>query len=164
LGAPCVIGRDGLCIMPNGSIFPCRRFPISIGNLLNDSLRQIWEESEILERLRTKENLKGKCGRCEMEDCRGCRSLALSLTGNYLEEDPHCQYGQRLVSNWYIFSYNAIKQSDQSLQIPFGTSTIVSDLNRLTSAMCHCERSEAILWDCHVSSFLAMTTFLSHLL
>jgi radical SAM protein with 4Fe4S-binding SPASM domain len=99
LGAPCVIGRDGLCIMPNGSVFPCRRFPISIGNLLSDSLRQIWEGSKILEKLRTKENLKGKCGRCEMEDCRGCRSLALSLTGNYLEEDPHCQYGQRLISD-----------------------------------------------------------------
>ena len=99
LGAPCVIGRDGLCIMPNGSVFPCRRFPISIGNLLSDSLRQIWEESEILKRLRTKENLEGKCGRCKIEDCRGCRSLALSLTGNYLEEDPHCQYQQRPIPN-----------------------------------------------------------------
>jgi len=99
LGAPCVIGRDGLCIVPDGRVFPCRRFPISIGNLLNDSLRQIWEGSEILERLRTKENLNGKCGKCEMEDCRGCRSLALALTGNYLEEDPHCQYEQRLIPN-----------------------------------------------------------------
>ena len=92
LGAPCVIGRDGLCIMPEGSVFPCRRFPISIGNLLDDLLNQIWEKSEILEKLRRKENLKGKCGRCEMKDCRGCRSLALSLTGDYLEEDPYCQY------------------------------------------------------------------------
>ena len=99
LGAPCVVGRDGLCIVPDGRVFPCRRFPISIGNLLNDSLRQIWEGSEILERLRTKENLNGKCGKCEMEDCRGCRSLALALTGNYLEEDPHCQYEQRLIPN-----------------------------------------------------------------
>ena len=92
LGAPCVIGRDGLCIMPDGSVFPCRRFPISIGNLLNNSLKTIWEKSEILENLRRKENLKGKCGRCEIKDCRGCRSLALSLTGDYLEEDSHCWY------------------------------------------------------------------------
>ena len=90
LGAPCIIGRDGLCIMPEGNVFPCRRFPISIGNLLDDSLKRIWEKSEILERLRRKGNLKGRCGRCEFEDCRGCRSLALSLTGDYLEEDPHC--------------------------------------------------------------------------
>ncbi len=92
LGAPCVIGVDGLCIMPEGSVFPCRRFPISIGNLLKDSLKTIWERSELLEKLRRKENLKGKCGRCEMRDCRGCRSLALALTGDYHEEDPHCWY------------------------------------------------------------------------
>lgn len=90
LGAPCVVGVDGICIMPEGSVFPCRRFPISIGNLLNDSLKQIWEESDILEKLRKKENLKGKCGSCAMEECRGCRSLALALTGDYLGEDPHC--------------------------------------------------------------------------
>jgi radical SAM protein with 4Fe4S-binding SPASM domain len=90
LGAPCVIGTDGLCIMPEGEVFPCRRFPVSIGNLLEKSLGQIWEKSEILEKLRRKENLKGKCGRCEIEACRGCRSLALALTGDYLEEDPHC--------------------------------------------------------------------------
>jgi radical SAM protein with 4Fe4S-binding SPASM domain len=94
LGAPCVIGKDGLCIMPDGVVFPCRRFPISIGNLLDTSLKQIWERSEILEKLRRKENLKGKCGKCEIRDCRGCRSLALALTSDYLEEDPHCWYGR----------------------------------------------------------------------
>jgi radical SAM protein with 4Fe4S-binding SPASM domain len=90
LGAPCVIGKDGLCIMPEGIVFPCRRFPVSIGNLSNDPLKEIWEKSEILEKLRKKENLKGQCGRCEIKDCRGCRSLALALTGDYLGEDPHC--------------------------------------------------------------------------
>ena len=92
LGAPCVIGRDGICVMPNGDVLPCRRFPISIGNLLTDSLNTIWEKSELLEKLRKKENLNGKCGRCEIKECRGCRSLALALTGDYLGEDPHCGY------------------------------------------------------------------------
>ncbi len=92
LGAPCIIGTDGLCIMPEGTVFPCRRFPLAIGNLLETTLKQIWEESDILEKLRRKENLKGKCGRCKMRDCRGCRSLALALTGDYLGEDPHCWY------------------------------------------------------------------------
>jgi radical SAM protein with 4Fe4S-binding SPASM domain len=97
LGAPCIIGRDGLCIMPDGSVFPCRRFPVSIGNLLKDSLKQIWEESKILGILGKKENLKGNCGSCSIKDCRGCRSLAFSLTGDYLAEDPHCQYSQRSI-------------------------------------------------------------------
>jgi radical SAM protein with 4Fe4S-binding SPASM domain len=92
LGAPCVVGMDGLCVMPDGSVFPCRRFPVSIGNLLETPLSEIWEKSEILERLRNKENLKGRCGRCGIDDCRGCRSLALALTGDFLEEDPHCSY------------------------------------------------------------------------
>ena len=91
-GAPCVIGVDGLCIMPEGNVFPCRRFPTAVGNLREDSLKTIWAKSEILERLRRKENLKGKCGRCVVKDCRGCRSLALCLTGDYLAEDPHCWY------------------------------------------------------------------------
>ena len=92
LGAPCVIGVDGLCVMPEGNVFPCRRFPVSIGNLLETPLKEIWEKSEILEKLRKKESLKGKCGSCEMKDCRGCRSLALALTGDYFEEDPHCWF------------------------------------------------------------------------
>ncbi len=92
LGAPCVIGVDGLCVMPDGNVFPCRRLPVSIGNLLETPLSEIWEKSEILERLRKKENLKGKCRTCHVTDCRGCRSLALALTGDYLEEDPHCWY------------------------------------------------------------------------
>jgi radical SAM protein with 4Fe4S-binding SPASM domain len=90
LGAPCIVGTDGLCVMPEGTIFPCRRFPVSLGNLLEQPLDQIWRKSEVLEQVRKKENLKGKCRTCEVEDCRGCRSLAFALTGDYLEEDPHC--------------------------------------------------------------------------
>jgi radical SAM protein with 4Fe4S-binding SPASM domain len=92
LGAPCVIGTDGLCIMPEGSVYPCRRFPVPIGNLLNHPLDTLWEKSELLEVLRCKKALKGKCSICEFGDCRGCRSLALALTGDYLAEDPHCCY------------------------------------------------------------------------
>jgi radical SAM protein with 4Fe4S-binding SPASM domain len=92
LGAPCVIGTDGLCIMPEGTVYPCRRFPVPIGNLLDHPLDTLWEKSELLEKLRRKEALKGKCSICEFKDCRGCRSLALALTGDYLAEDPHCSY------------------------------------------------------------------------
>ena len=90
LGAPCVLGTEGFCVMPRGEVFPCRRFPLSIGNLLKNPLREIWENSEVLHQLRNKENLKGKCGTCSEDACTGCRSLAFSLTGDYLAEDPHC--------------------------------------------------------------------------
>ncbi|MCX8119154.1 MAG: radical SAM protein [Desulfobacterota bacterium] len=89
-GAPCVIGQDGLCLMPDGEVFPCRRFPVSIGNLLQMPLREIWEGSELLNRLRQRENLRGRCGQCGIEGCRGCRALALALRGDPLAEDPCC--------------------------------------------------------------------------
>ncbi len=92
LGAPCVIGMDGICVMPEGDVFPCRRFPISIGNLLDQPLKEIWENSELLKTLKKKENLKGQCGSCEIKECRGCRSLTFALTHDYLEEDPYCGY------------------------------------------------------------------------
>lgn len=92
LGAPCVIGKDGLCVMPNGDILPCRRFPISIGNLLEEPLIEIWKDNEFLRKLKDKKHLQGKCKNCKIENCFGCRSLALSLTGNPFSEDPHCFY------------------------------------------------------------------------
>ena len=81
--------------MPDGTVFPCRRFPVSMGNLRQHSLKEIWETSELLKVLGRRKNLKGKCGYCDIEDCRGCRSLSFSLTGDYLAEDSHCGYQPR---------------------------------------------------------------------
>jgi radical SAM protein with 4Fe4S-binding SPASM domain len=92
LGAPCVVGADGLCVMPDGTVYPCRRFPVPMGNLRYHSLKEIWETSALLKSLERRESLKGKCGYCDIENCRGCRSLSFSLTGDYLAEDPHCAY------------------------------------------------------------------------
>lgn len=92
LGAPCMIGTDGLCLMPGGEVYPCRRFPVALGNLLKDPLNDLWQHSPLLNTLRKKENLKGRCGACKIRDCRGCRSLAFATTGDYLEEDPHCWF------------------------------------------------------------------------
>lgn len=95
LGAICSIGYDGLCIMPDASVLACRRLPISIGNLKNDSIEKIWHESELLTQIRDKKNLKGKCNSCEhIPRCSGCRSMAFALTGDYLAEDPQCWKSQ----------------------------------------------------------------------
>ncbi|MFH1655314.1 MAG: radical SAM protein [Candidatus Omnitrophota bacterium] len=90
LGAPCTVGVEGLCIMPNADIFPCRRFNLSIGNLLKEDLTDIWDNSDVLFAVRKKYNLKGRCSSCEIENCRGCRALAYAMTGDYLEEDSQC--------------------------------------------------------------------------
>ncbi|MBM3249052.1 MAG: radical SAM protein [Candidatus Omnitrophica bacterium] len=90
LGAPCTVGIDGLCIMPNADVYPCRRLNVPIGNLLKNDLTDIWENSDVLFALRKKYNLKGKCSSCNIQYCRGCRALAYAFKGDYLKEDVQC--------------------------------------------------------------------------
>jgi len=89
-GAPCIVGKDGFAIMPDGDVYPCRRFPLKIGNLLQEEVRNIWENSPVLNLLRKRENLKGKCKECKINECYGCRALVYSVKGDFLEEDFLC--------------------------------------------------------------------------
>ncbi|OGR01310.1 MAG: hypothetical protein A2511_15540 [Deltaproteobacteria bacterium RIFOXYD12_FULL_50_9] len=90
-GALCSAGNNALTIMPDGTVFPCRRLPIPIGNVLSDGFYKIWYESEVLWRLRNPLNLSGKCHNCRLlTQCRGCRAMAYFTTGDYMAEDPQC--------------------------------------------------------------------------
>ncbi len=90
-GAACSVGMDSLCILPDATVLPCRRLPIPIGNLKKDSIFKIWYTSDLLWKIRNKNNLKGKCNLCEfIPRCSGCRAMAYACTGDYLEEDPQC--------------------------------------------------------------------------
>ncbi len=92
----CAAGISGLTLLPDGTVTPCRRLPIPVGNVREDSLREIWANSEILEQLRDRRQYKGRCGSCpRWANCRGCRAIAYaySLTqgkGDILAEDPQC--------------------------------------------------------------------------
>ena len=91
VGASCSIGVDSLSLLPDATVLPCRRLPIPIGNLKNESLFKIWYTSKVLWEIRNKNNLKGKCANCEyIPRCGGCRATAYALTGDYLAEDPQC--------------------------------------------------------------------------
>jgi len=92
----CAAGVSGLTILPDGTIVPCRRLPLPLGNVRRDSLREIWANSKILEQLRDRGSYEGKCGVCRRwAQCRGCRAIAYSRSlalaeGNFLAEDPQC--------------------------------------------------------------------------
>ncbi|MFC1956032.1 radical SAM protein [Chloroflexota bacterium] len=91
VGALCSIGNNALTIMPDGTVYPCRRLPISIGNVLTDGLFAIWYDSEVLWDIRNPENMKGKCRGCDLlASCRGCRAMAYFCSGDYIGEDPQC--------------------------------------------------------------------------
>lgn len=91
LGGACSAGGSSLTIMPNGDVLPCRRLPIKIGNILEDSVFKIWYTSDVLWKLRNDNELNEKCVACKyLSKCRGCRAMAHAVTGNYMGEDVLC--------------------------------------------------------------------------
>lgn len=92
----CSAGFSGVTITSDGSVMPCRRIGLKIGNLRKTSLRQIWSTSQVLRRLRQRESYKGKCGKCSLwPSCRGCRAVAYAYskmqgTPDLFADDPQC--------------------------------------------------------------------------
>ncbi|MDA8100671.1 MAG: radical SAM protein [Nitrospiraceae bacterium] len=92
----CSAGVSGLTLLADGTVVPCRRMPLPIGNVRTHSLRELWAASPVLEALRDKSRYSGKCGSCgHWEECRGCRAIAYADalargSGDFLSDDPQC--------------------------------------------------------------------------
>jgi len=92
----CAAGVSGLTILSDGTITPCRRLNIPMGNVKTDSLREVWATSPMLEHLRDRNKYQGKCGACKRwANCRGCRAIAYAYSKakgkeSYLADDPQC--------------------------------------------------------------------------
>jgi radical SAM protein with 4Fe4S-binding SPASM domain len=87
----CHAGVLYFSLRPNGDVYPCTFLPVKVGNIREQSLTSIWRNSKVLNELRDRSLLKGKCGECEYrETCGGCRARAYACTGDYLETDPVC--------------------------------------------------------------------------
>ena len=89
----CIFG-EYMFIETNGDIKPCTFAPISIGNVNEKSLNKIWEDmqnSKIINKIKDFSQREDLCGKCEyLNDCGGCRSRAINLTGNWEAFDPSC--------------------------------------------------------------------------
>ncbi|MBI3985618.1 MAG: radical SAM protein [Lentisphaerae bacterium] len=86
----CSAGYAGLCVDADGSVYPCRRLPVCLGNAVQDSLIELWR-SLLMDQLRNRDGLRGKCGTCPLRwDCGGCRAIPFALTQDPLGEDPQC--------------------------------------------------------------------------
>lgn len=89
----CLAGIGVCFISAFGEVYPCGYLPVSSGNVKRDGIRKIWEESELFNKFRKFELLKGKCGICEFRNiCGGCRARAYVKYGDYLESEPYCIY------------------------------------------------------------------------
>jgi AdoMet-dependent heme synthase len=106
----CIAGMYYCRIYPNGDVTPCPYLPIKLGNVREQSFKDIWFNSSVLKSFRNPDLLKGKCGICEYRQlCGGCRARAYGLSADfidycgdlhlpteaksdYLTEDPWCVY------------------------------------------------------------------------
>ncbi len=87
----CGAGRLYCAIQPNGLVTPCVFMPIVVGDLRRQSLRDIWLHSRVLNDLRDREKLRGRCGHCRYKYvCGGCRARAYAYHEDYLMPDPGC--------------------------------------------------------------------------
>jgi len=92
-GRGCAAGMPNgyLTILPNGDVIPCMLLQIKLGNVREESITRIWDNSQILSKLRNRNLLEEGCGRCTYRDeCAGCRGRAYEETGNMLATDPGC--------------------------------------------------------------------------
>ena len=90
-------GKGFVFVSHTGEIFPSGFLPVSGGNVLRDSLTDVYRNSDLFRTLRDTAQRGGKCGLCEYQKiCGGSRSRAYAFTGDFLAEDPRCIYQPHL--------------------------------------------------------------------
>lgn len=86
-------GNGFVFISRRGDVFPSGFMPVSVGNIREKSLVDLYRESPLFQDLRDPEKFEGRCGLCEFVGvCGGSRSRAYALTGDPLAEEPFCTY------------------------------------------------------------------------
>jgi radical SAM protein with 4Fe4S-binding SPASM domain len=89
----CPAGTHYLGIRPNGDVTPCPYLPVFGGNLREETLADVWADSQPFVAIRKRNALGGRCGACELNAlCGGCRARAYGATGDLLAEDPLCTH------------------------------------------------------------------------
>ncbi len=92
----CAAAVSGITVLADGTLTPCRRCPIPVGNIVRDSMRAVWAASPVLEALRDRKRYRGRCGSCaHWAACRGCRAIAYAYAlmhgrNDLFGDDPQC--------------------------------------------------------------------------
>ncbi len=95
-GVPlCEAGIARCSIKADGTVSPCSYFctpEFYAGNIRENTLDEIWHESDVLKEFRQPHPYDGVCKSCEHNTvCRGgCRARAYYMGGNLYGADPYC--------------------------------------------------------------------------
>lgn len=87
--------RDGkglVFVSHDGHVYPAGFLPLSLGNVRERSIVDIYRHHPLLRAIRRAE-FSGRCSTCEYRDlCGGSRARAYAASGDPLGEDPGCPY------------------------------------------------------------------------
>lgn len=89
----CYIKRDFIAVAANGDVYACRKLDKTVGNLLEDTLVNIWQNSTLLQQMDDRrEYMEGKCRTCPINrECRGgCLAASYGQYGRLFVPDPAC--------------------------------------------------------------------------
>ncbi len=88
----CTAGDTLVTVQPNGDLYPCRRMPIRVGNLMETPLSSLYYSSELFQRLRDAETISRGCQDCSHARwCRGgLKCLSHAVTDDPFQADPGC--------------------------------------------------------------------------
>ncbi|MFX0091359.1 MAG: radical SAM protein [Candidatus Hodarchaeota archaeon] len=99
-GATCQAGKTTLGLLLDGTVYPCSRLPLPIGNILEEDFKSIMASSLIQRLSMRKQYIEGKCSQCKFITkaylkglCEGgAACLAYAAHDNPFMPDPHCVY------------------------------------------------------------------------
>jgi radical SAM protein with 4Fe4S-binding SPASM domain len=88
----CTAGDTLITVQPNGDLYPCRRMPIRVGNLMETPLVELYYESDLFRALRDRNRISDDCQGCFYSKlCRGgLKCLSYAVAGDPLKADPGC--------------------------------------------------------------------------
>lgn len=89
----CSAGIKLLTILANGDILPCRRLPIKFGNVLEENILTLYQQSNLIKDLK-KEQIPNECKSClRAEVCKGgAKCLSYALFKDYNKKDYNCYF------------------------------------------------------------------------
>lgn len=90
----CTAGESLITVMPDGTLYPCRRLPIPVGNVYQYRLHDLYYGAPLQE-IRTPRQYEG-CEQCGFaQRCQGgLRCLSWAATGRLDQADPGCTLAQ----------------------------------------------------------------------
>ena len=86
-------GKGTLFVSHTGRVYPSGFLPIDCGKFPEESIIDIYQKSELFNKLRNPDLFHGKCGCCEYRQlCGGSRARAYALTRDPLGSEIDCGY------------------------------------------------------------------------